>query len=854
MLKKFYVLFFILFLIGVKLSAQVVDSLNFSLYYSSPKTYEIGGIDVIGIKYLDKNNLILLSGLQVGDEILVPGEKVTDAIHKLWRQGLFSDVKIIAGKIVDNKVYLQIHLTERPRLSDVNFYGVSKSEQEDITDKVLLLKGSQMTDNTINRAEKVIEKIFHDKGFLNTEVNIVQRDDTLLQNHVILDIQVDKKEKVKIQDIKIYGNIGLTAGQLEKSMKKTKARKLKNFFSSKKFLEEEFDNDKLNLIKKYNEHGYRDAYIVSDSVVPTHDNRVNIYLTVDEGNQYYFRDIKWLGNTKYNSEFLDFVLGIKKGDIYDQTLLEERISTDDDAVSNLYLNNGYLFFNVYPVETRVKNDSIDLEIRIEEGSQATIDRVIITGNTKTHEHVARREIRTKPGQLFSKDAIMRSYRELAQLGHFDPEQISPTPIPHPEEGTVDIKYDLVEKANDQVELSGGWGAGMFVGTIGLRFSNFSMRNFFNKEAWRPLPTGDGQTLSLRAQTNGTYYQSYSLSFVEPWLGGKKPNSLSLSFYHSRQTQGNSDYYYGGYGSAYGYSSYSSPYGYSSYNPYSYEITQRMNVTGLSIGLARRLSWPDDYFTIYNEISLQNYYLDNWKYFLFQNGHSNNLSFKTVFGRNSVDNPIFPRSGSNFSLSLEFTPPYSWFNDKDYAQLQEDDNLSEIYKWIEYHKWGFKGSVFTPISKNNKLILHAHFEYGFLGYYNENARSPFEGYNLGGDGMTGYSYYGMETIGLRGYENNSLTPEAGGNLYNKLTLELRYPITLQQSATIYVLGFMEAGNAWTNFQDFNPYNLKRSAGLGVRFFLPMFGQMGFDWGYGFDDVTGQPDAGGSQFHFIMGQSF
>jgi outer membrane protein insertion porin family len=887
-------LFFILLLISAKVFSQEADSTNFSIYYSSPKEYVIAGLEVQGIRYLDTQVLLQISGLSVGDRIMVPGDAITNSIKKLWNHGLFSDVKITADKISGDNIWLRINLQERPRLAEVNFSGVSKSEKDDITEKVLLLKGSQVTDNQVNTAKKTIKNIFLDKGFLNTDVTIIQRDDTTQTNSVILDIVVDKKEKVKISEIVFHGNENLKPFILQKSMKKTKAKKIINFFSSKKFLAEKFSEDKLNLIKKYNEKGYRDATIVKDSITKLEDNRVRLDLWVEEGNKYYFGDIKWVGNTVYPSDYLNAVLGIKKGDVFDQKLLDKRTKDDDDAVSNVYLNNGYLFFNLNPMETKVESDSIGLEMRIYEGRQATIDKIIVSGNTKTNEHVARREIRTLPGDLFSKEQIIRTVRELAQLGHFDPEAINPDVRPHPENGTVDINYELVEKANDQIELSGGWGARMFVGTVGLKFSNFSVRNIMNKEAWRPLPTGDGQSLSLRAQTSGKFYKSYSLTFTEPWFGGKKPNSFTFSFSHSKVNYSANNYYnsssyydpyssYGGYGGygGYGYGGYGgyggySPYGYGGYSPYGYgsydygtnytydtqtETDDQIQITtAVAVGYGYRLSWPDDYFTVYHELSFQHYKLQNmagYYYFLNDgsgngNGGFNNFSFKTAFGRNSMDNPLYTRRGSDFSFSLQFTPPYSLWNGVDYSNPALTNE--ERYKWIEYHKWMFKGDWYSPISKNNNLVLHTKFEYGFLGHYDRNRQSPFEGFRVGGSGMSGYNLYGSDIISLRGYKDYSLSNYYGSNLYNKLSMELRYPVILKPSSTIYVLGFLEAGNAWDKFDDYNPFKLHRSAGAGVRIFLPMFGLMGIDWGYGFDAVPGKSDSAGSQFHFVIGQQF
>lgn len=886
---------------------QITDDTNFSIYYSSPRKYAIADIQISGIRYLDQTVLIQLSGLSVGQVIEVPGEAITNAIKKLWQQGLFSDVKITASKIEDDNIWLDIYLQERPRLANVNFYGVSKSEQDDITEKVLLLKGSQITDNQVNNAERTIKNIFLAKGFLNTDVNIVQRDDTTQNNSIILDIYVDKKEKVKVNEIFIHGNEAISDVVLERAMKKTNARKLRNFFRTKKYLQEEYEKDKVNLIDKYNEKGYRDAIIEDDTIYQVevgkkNKPRVNLELWVDEGDKYYFGDIRWVGNTVYPSEYLNNYLGIEKGDVFNQSILEKRLFDNDEGLNNLYLNEGYLFFDLQPIEVNVENDTINYEMRIREGKQATIDRVLITGNTKTHEHVARREIRTYPGDLFSKEAIIRSVRELAQLGHFDPEAINPDVRPKPEDGTVDLEYQLQEKANDQIELSGGWGAGMFVGSVGLKFANFSVRNILNKDAWRPLPTGDGQTLSLRYQTSGRYYRTVSLSFIEPWLGGKKPNSFSLSLSHSRINYSANKYYqnynpyygggyggypyggyggypygggfggypYGGYGGGYGGYGYD-PYGgyYGGYPQYSYnygsedqnsENDQIWETTALAMGYGYRLSFPDDYFTVYHELSFEHYRLQNMgSYFYFLadesgqvNGTFNNFSLNTVFGRNSVDNPLYSRRGSQFSISLKATPPFSLFTGKDYSS--PDISNEEKFKFIEYHKWLFKGQVYNPLSRNSNLVLRTAVEMGFLGYFDPNRLSPFEGFIVGGSGMSGYNIYGTDYVSLRGYKDFSLSPQSGSKMYNKFTMEMRYPITLKPSATIYALTFLEAGNANMSFQNYNPFKLYRSAGVGVRIFLPMFGLMGIDWGYGFDEIPRAPDANGSQFHFVIGQQF
>ncbi len=828
-------------------------------YTGIPKKYEIVDLKVTGIENLDPDILINLSGLRIGQTISVPGDEVSSAIKRYWKHGLFSDVKILATKIEGRKIHLEIQLKERPRLTEINFLGLKKSETETVAEKVAMMKGSQVTPYAVDRAKKYITDYFVEKGYYNTEVTVVQKDDPNQENHVILDVHVDKKDKVKVQSLVFNGNAILSDGKLNRAMKKINAKgNWKNFFKTKKFVEEEYKIGLQALIDKYNEEGYRDAAVVEATVKRNEDNTVDIEITIEEGTKYYFGDITWVGNSIYPSDFLSYRLMIEKGDVFNKNRLQERLMDDEDAVSNEYMNHGYLFANISPVETGIHGDTIDLEMRVYEGQQARINKVIIKGNTKTHEHVVRREIRTKPGQLFDKSLLIRTVRELAQLGHFDPEKINPEVLPNQEDGTVDIVYNLEEKANDQIELSGGWGAGMFVGSLGLKFSNFSIRNIFNPEAWRPLPTGDGQTLSLRVQTNGKFYQSYSISFVEPWVGGKRPNSLSVSTYYSIQS-GVSRSYYNPYGGGQG--GYRGSYG--GYGGYDREAVpdQYMKILGGSVGYGKRLSWPDDWFSVYFEASYQRYDLKDWNYFIMQNGISNNLAFKAILSRRSTVNPIYTRSGSDFSIGLEITPPWSAFSDKT-DEYWAKAPQQERYKFIEYHKWSFKGALFKPLDGARKLVLMGKVEMGFLGYYNEYLKSPFEKFVVGGDGMSGYNTYGSQTIGVRGYENSSLTPMRyidgrqayDGNLYTKLTMELRFPITLQPSATVFALVFAEAGNSWSEFKDYNPFKLKRSAGVGLRIFLPMFGLMGIDWGYGYDDVPFRPSAGGSQFHFVMGQSF
>lgn len=819
--------------------AQDEDTLNFNIPvmdYSHPREYEIAGISISGIKFLDQGILVQLTGIKVGERVLIPGERITQSIEKLWSQGLFSDIKVTYTKLEGNKIYLNYYLKERHRLSKLTFRGIKRNETQDLLEKVNLMNGSQVTENVINNVVRIIKDFYVEKGFLDVDVEISEKIDPKLPNSVQLIAKIAKNERVKIADIIFEGNEIFSDEKLRRVMKKTK-KKNWNIFKSSKFIREDYKEDLNSLTEFYNKNGYRDFKILGDSIARVNSERINIILKMFEGDKYFIRNITWIGNTKFPSEYLSARLQIRKGDPYNKTALDERLFSDEDAVSSAYMDQGYLFSQIIPVEVKVENDSIDLEMRVYEGQPATISRVIIKGNTQTNEHVVRRELRTNPGDLFSKTAIMRSARELAQLGHFDPEKIAPNPIPHQAEGTVDIEYNLEEKANDQFEISGGWGAGMLVGTIGLRFNNFSIRRVLDWKAWRPVPTGDGQSLSLRAQSNGKYYRSYNITFVEPWFGGKKPNSFSVSAYRSVQTNGRKK---------------GDP------------TRQGLIVNGASIGLGKRLKWPDDYFQWYNSIGFQSYNLSNWnRYFLFENGVSNNLSFTTVLSRNSAGpNPIYPVGGSNLSLSLQLTPPYSAFSNKDFSDPDMID--SEKYRWVEYHKWGFKMDWFVTLAGNldpsgRRLVLYTRANFGYLGFYNKDiGPSPFEGFDLGGDGMSGYNLYGRDVIGLRGYENGSLTPivkgNKSGNVYERVTLELRYPISLAQSATVFGLVFLEGGNAWYRIQEFNPFSLYRSAGVGLRAFLPMFGLLGIDWGYGFNNVPGMPSANGSQFHFVIGQQF
>ena len=878
---KGIVLFFIFLGISLGAVAQENDTakvekpaeLPVISYSLSPRKYKIADIKVRGVeKTYEDYVLIGFSGLSVGDEITVPGDEITGAVKAFWKHGLFSDVKILATKIEGDQIWLEIQLKQRPRISEVNYHGIKKGEREDLESKLGMKKGFQITPNVIDRAKILIKKFFDGKGFKNVDVDIQQKDDLAHEGEVILDIFIDKNEKTKIHRIYFDGNKALSARALKKAMKKTNEKfsfyndwksSILEMFSTKKFTTEEYENDKKNIISKYNEHGYRDAVLLMDSVVNFNEKKVDIFLKVDEGQQYFLKDIRFVGNTKYSTDYLSAVLGMKPGEVYNQKKLDERLTSDDDAVSNVYFNDGYLFFNADPVETDVQNDSIALEIRITEGPQATINRVIINGNDRLYEDIIRRELRTKPGQLFSREDLMRSIREIAQMGHFDPENMNPRPIPNAENGTVDIEYNLVSKANDQVEFSAGWGQTGVIGKLSLKFTNFSMKNFLNPKTYKGIiPQGEGQTLTLSGQTNGRYYQAYSISFMDPWFGGKRPNTLSVSAYFSKQTDISSNYYrnnssyyynpysyYGGYGGygGYGYGGYGNYYG--NYNNYELALDpdKSMMVFGLSAGYGKRLSWPDDYFQ---------FMATDWYDFLIQNGTSHNVNLEFLLQRSSIDNPLYTRRGSQFALSLALTPPYSLFDNKDYAAMDQYDE--QKYKLIEYYKWKFKAKVFTPLAPmtvKRTPVLMARAEFGFLGAYNKNKRSPFETFYVGGDGMSGYSStYATETIGLRGYENGSLSYNA--NAYSRLSMELRYPFILEPSSTIYGLAFVEAGNAWEDMKDYNPFNLKRSAGIGVRIFLPMIGLMGIDWAYGFDVPNIQTDGkrSGSNFHFIIGQEF
>ncbi|MBR7053770.1 MAG: outer membrane protein assembly factor BamA [Prevotella sp.] len=840
-------------------------------YAGLPRTLTVGGIAVSGVQEYEDYMLTGISGITEGQTITVPGNEVTDAVKRYWRHGLFSDVSISADSIVGDKIYLHIHLTIRPRVSTINYIGLKKSEREDMEAKLGIIKGGQLTPNVIDRAKILAKKYFDDKGYKNAEINITQRDDAANKNMVILDFEVDKKEKMKVHEIIIEGNSELTDKKLKGGLfrkgalsKTHEAGKLSTFLKSKKFTPDRWKEDKQKLIDKYNEYGYRDAAILEDSVWNFDDKHVNVYVKVDEGKKYYIRNITWVGNTVYSTDYLSNSLRMEKGDVYNQKLLNKRLTEDEDAVGNNYWNTGYIFYRLDPTEVNIVGDSIDLEMRISEGTQAHINRVRINGNDRLYENVIRRELRTKPGDLFSKEALQRTARELMSMGHFDPEKVSPDVSPNYEDGTVDINWQLEQKSNDQIEFSLGWGQTGVIGRVGLKLNNFSIRNLFNKnrEHRGILPIGDGEVLSIGAQTNGTYYQSYNASYSTEWFGGKRPIQFNVGVYFSKQTDVSSNYY----NSAYRYSYYNylgGGYGSSYYNNYEnyYDPDKYVKLLGASLGWGKRLRWPDDYFTLQLSVGYTRYMLKNWSYFLVTNGNCNNLNFNVSLNRVSTDNQLFPRKGSEFSLSLAVTPPWSRWENKDFANLATDyrsatftEEQQEKYRWVEYHKWKFRSRTFTALTGGAKcLVLMTRVELGILGYYNKYKKSPFETFYVGGDGMSGYSNgYAEETVGLRGYDNGSLTPSgAPGYAYDRFSLELRYPFMLGNT-TIYGLTFLEAGNAWTDPKKFNPFDMKRSGGAGVRIFLPMVGLMGIDWAYGFDKVWGKK--GGSQFHFVLGQEF
>ena len=859
------------------------------LNYSKPQKFRIAEIKAMGLSTLDEVAIISLSGLKVDDRIDVPGDAISNALKKLWGQGIIGDVKILVTKIEGEDIYLLLDLTERPRFSRVEFTGISKTQESELRDKVNI-RGRVVRDDVLNTAKRNIEKYYLDKGFLNTDVKIYQDRDTTLPNSVKLRFDININSKVKINEIQFYGNEEIADGALKGKMKKTKeharvavfkdiysriadadAASVKNsifytdtatteevktyfnknfklnFFNGSKYIPKEYRTDKDNVINFYNSRGFRDAKILDDSVYTFSDDKINIDIDVEEGRKYYYRNISFTGNYIHPSTVLLAKLGIQKGDVYDKEKLDKRLNYDPqkgDDVSSLYQDNGYLFFSIEPVEVNVTGDSIDLEMRIFEGPQVTVNSVSIKGNERTSDHVVMREIRILPGQKFNRSALVRTIRELSTLGYFDPEKINPDLRPNFEAATVDITFELEERPNDQIELSGGWGGFYgFVGTVGLVFNNFSVKNIGDFSKWDPLPVGDGQKLSLRVQANGQTFQNYSLSLTEPWFGGKKPNALSFSFNHSVQRQ--VDFYnQANFGNELGF----------------------FKITGVTLGLAKRVTWPDDYFSISNSLQYQNYEFNEFGTSFglsYPTGTSNSITWNTTIARNNVDNTIYPRLGSNIMLAMNFTPPYTSLN----PNITEESSDQEKYQWLEYHKWMFDASFYTPLLGSTKWVASARAHMGFLGSYGDKIGIiPLERFVMGGDGMTFNNFaLGQEIIGLRGYENQSITPGRatrgtanpdpyGGVVYNKYVMEIRFLVSPNPSATIFLLGFAEAGNNWGSYKDFNPYDLKKSAGFGARIFMPAFGLLGVDWGYGFDPIPGTLQESGPQFHFTIGQQF
>ncbi|MCM1066983.1 MAG: outer membrane protein assembly factor BamA [Muribaculaceae bacterium] len=874
MRSKINLLLFIAFICAVapKAAAQAANDTIYNpqvLYTAMPKTYQIAGISIEGAPNYDDFLILGYAGLNVGDRVAIPGDEITNAVKRLMRQTLFAQARVELEKVVGDKAWLKIKLRTQPRIGKVNYIGAKKGEIKDLQERLQLIKGNQITQNIVNRAEAIVTKYYTDKGFGNATVKINLHEDLSNENETIVDIVISRNNKVKVHKIYIDGNEVISDRKLKWAMKKTNEKTdLLKIFSQKKFVESDYQDDLNRILEKYNEKGYRDARIVADSVVPYNDNSVDVFINLEEGNKYYIKDITWVGNTIYPTEILDAYLDMKPGDVYNQKLMNKRLSTDDDAVANLYMDEGYLFYDLQPIETEVVGDSIRLEMRMVEGPQARINNVIINGNDRLYEKVIRRELRVRPGDLFSKSDLMRSAREIAQTGHFNPETMDIQPQPNQENGTVDIVFNLETKNNDQIEFSLGWGQTGVIGKLALKFSNFSIKNLFYPSTYRGIiPQGEGQTFSISAQTNARYYQSYAISFLDPWFGGKRPNSLSVSAYYSRQTGVNSSYYNNSWansslwGSGLGYYP---GYSYNDYYENSYQNSLDPNkvlqMVGVNIGFGKRLKWPDDYFTFTAELGYNWYYLKNWDYLYYMNnGTSNAIVLGLTLSRQSIDNPIYTRRGSIFSLNLQITPPAELFTGKrNWKKLSEENTVEskkQLYQWIEYWKLRFKSRTYTPLSNSQQWtpVLMTRFDFGLLGSFNKYLKTPFETFYVGGDGMSGSYTYATETIALRGYDNGSLTPwQSEGYAYTRMGLELHFPLMLQQSTTIYALAFVEGGNAWTSVKQFNPFELKRSAGAGVRIQLPMVGLMGIDWAYGFDKVFGE--RGGSHFHFILGQEF
>ena len=890
MLKKiYYLLILLIALPQAMVFAQADEStltISNELYFdaANPRRVTIADITVTGLDGTmyegQEPFLITFSGLYVGQQITVPGEEITNTVRRFWRQGLFSDVSITAPRLEGDSIWLEINLVGRPRVADVQFFGMRRNDQEEIERRTRLQqqRGLQITPAAIDRAENIIRNYFAEQGFSNATVSIIQRpvgDDPGL---VALEVHVDRNERMRVNSITIEGNYALSDNQVRLAMRQTNVRNIwspRTIFRTRRFVEENFAEDRERVIERFQSRGFRDAEIISYSVERNDDNTVNIHMVVNEGPIFHIRSINWVGNTEFPTAQLEQRLQMRPGDVYDQPRLMNRLLFDQDAVMNLYQNQGFLFSNIDPVEISIENDSVDLEIRIFEGPQATIRRVIIQGNDRLYENVIRRELRTVPGAVFSRDNLIRSVQEIAQTGHFDPEALQQAIgggiSPNWEDGTVDITYPLVSRGNDQIELSAGWGVTGVIGRVGLRLNNFSVGNLLNPDMRRRgfIPQGDGQTLVLSAQTNGRFYQSYQFSLIEPWLGGRRPNHLSVSAFYSRFTGLNTDFYtqnmgmmMGGMGMMGGGMGMGGMGGgmWGDMTQYAMDPNQVFNMVGVTVAYGRRLNWPDDFFQFMGEVSWQRYGLRNWTWnqFPFHTGVSNSLTFGLTLSRRSTDSPIYTRRGSEFSLSVNATPPWSLLSGRDYATMAFNDPTK--FRWNEYHLWRFRGRTFTPLTNpfgpiQRTPVIATRAEFGFLGHYNRHKLSPFGTFDMGGDGMSGaFASFATTMVGLRGYENNSVATQA--RAFSRLGLELRYPFLLEANSTIYGVAFVEAGNAWMQVRDFNPFDLKRSAGVGARILLPMIGLIGIDWAYGFDTVTGRGprQRGGSQFHFVIGQEF
>ncbi len=795
-----------------------------------PKLYYIRKVNVHGIKYLNHDLIRSSAGLVPGDSLYLPGNYISQAVTRLWNQRYYSDVKV-GATILGDSVDLELFLHERPLVNSWGFTGISKSKQKDLLEKLKLKRGTELSDYVIDKNTKLIKAHFSKKGFRNTEVDVIIKNDSLRPRTVNVVFDIDRKERVKVGEITFSGNHEFPEKRLRKTFKKTHKTSI-NIFRSTKFNEKAFAEDKELLLDFYNSKGFRNATILSDSTYTINEKRMGVHIDLSEGNKYYIRNVSWLGNSVYTTEDLERLFSVQKGDVYDKKSMHKRlgigreVNPDEMSVSSLYQNQGYLMSQISPDEIIVGQDSIDLVIKIFEGKQFTINEVGISGNNRLDDEVIRREIYTRPGELYDRSMLMQTIRTLNAMGHFNAEAIMPDIQPVSNE-LVNVNWPLEEQASDQFNIAGGWGSGTFVGSVGITLNNLSMRNFFKKGAWRPYPMGQNQRLSVSAQTNGTYYKALSLSFTDPWLGGRKPNSFTVGAYFSEQ---NDAYYVW------------------------QEPTRYFRSNGVSVGLGKRLSWPDPYFTFYGELAYQRYKLMDWGSFVMSNGVANMASLKLVFARSSVDQPTYPRRGSDFSVSVQATLPHSLWDGKDYSDKSMPDQ--ERYKWIEFHKWQLKAQWFVPLSQNQKLVLMAKAEMGYLGNYNKDKVSPFERFEVGGDGMSGYNIYGIDIISMRGYDDGELDPadDYYSSAYNKYTVELRYPIILKPSSQIYVLGFLEGGNGFKTWREFSPFNIKRSAGFGVRLYLPVVGMLGIDWGYGFDPAAGQTTRSGSQFHFVLGQQF